>query len=496
MMDAASLATGAPAMRRSLVLSACMMATFMAAVESTIVATAMPSIAAKLGGFSLFSWVFSAYMLTQAVTIPIYGRLADIYGRKRLFYVGAGLFLVGSISCGLSTSMLQLVMFRVLQGIGAGGVQPIANTIVGDIYTPSERARIQGLLSSVFAVSALAGPSLGAFLVAYASWQVVFWVNLPIGIAAIVMIAAFLPESVQHRAHRVDYAGSALLALTVGAFMLLLVQGSSLDRTQMAAAGAVGLCAAVLLAWHEWRTPEPLLPLELWRNRVIVIGSVGSCVTGAIVMGIAAFLPAYVQGAMGRSAALAGSILGLMTVVWALSSAVAGQILVRTTYRFTATLGSVLLVVGCLTLIAATPARGPGWAASGAMLAGIGMGLCNTTFMVSVQAAVSWQQRGAATSSAMFLRFLGQALGAAGFGAMINFSLMAQGPAASQAVDELMDPRLRRLLPTETIATLSDVVASGMHNGYLLAGLLAVLALGLARLLPARLGPANQPARR
>ena len=178
--------------RRTLVLGACLMATFMAAVESTIVATAMPTIVADLGGFSLFSWVFAVYLLTQAVSIPVYGRLADIYGRKKVFYVGAGLFLVGSTFCGFAPNMVALILFRALQGFGAGGVQPIATTILGDIYTPSERAHVQGLVSGVFGVSAVIGPTLGAFLVQNVSWELVFWVNLPIGMAAIIMVATFL----------------------------------------------------------------------------------------------------------------------------------------------------------------------------------------------------------------------------------------------------------------------------------------------------------------
>ena len=188
-----------PLVRRRLVLAACLMATFMAAVESTIIATAMPTIVAELGGFSLFSWVFAVYLLTQAGSIPVYGRLADIYGRKQVFYVGAGLFLVGSALCGFANNMIVLILFRAVQGLGAGGVQPIATTILGDIYAPTERAHVQGLVSSVFGVAAVLGPSLGAFLVEQVSWQLVFWVNLPIGVAAIVMVAAFLDEPVEHR---------------------------------------------------------------------------------------------------------------------------------------------------------------------------------------------------------------------------------------------------------------------------------------------------------
>src|SRR5580692_6099521 len=239
--NAPLLAGSVPAIpvRRTLVLAACLMATFMAAVESTIVATAMPTIVAELGGFSLFSWVFAIYLLSQAVSIPIYGRLADIYGRKAVFFAGAGLFLVGSTLCGFAPSMLWLIGFRALQGIGAGGVQPIAMTICGDIYTPSERAKVQGLISSVFGVAAVAGPSLGAYLVQHAAWQVVFWINLPVGAAAITMIATFLKENVESRQHRIDYLGSILLVVTIGAFMIALVQGSAMEPKEVFALLAV-----------------------------------------------------------------------------------------------------------------------------------------------------------------------------------------------------------------------------------------------------------------
>jgi multidrug resistance protein len=243
----------APTARRALVLAACLMATFMAAVESSIVATAMPTIVADLGGFGLFSWVFAVYLLTQAVSIPIYGRLADIYGRKKVFYFGAGLFLVGSTLCGFSGNMQTLILFRALQGFGAGGVQPIATTILGDIYSPTERAHVQGLVSSVFGIAAVLGPLLGAFLVEQVSWQLVFWVNLPIGVAAIIMIATFLREPAErHRRHSIDYLGSLLLMVSISALMVVLVQGGSLSPAALAIAGAIGIAALVGLAATRW----------------------------------------------------------------------------------------------------------------------------------------------------------------------------------------------------------------------------------------------------
>ncbi|WP_158932547.1 MDR family MFS transporter [Acidisphaera sp. S103] len=475
--------------RRRLVLAACLIATFMAAVESTIVATIIPTIVSDLGGFNLFTWVFTVYLLTQAVAIPVYGRLADLYGRKPVFFAGTALFLIGTILCGSAWSMLSLVLFRAVQGCGAGAIQPIAATILGDIYTPAERGRIQGLVSSVFGVSAVIGPSLGAFLVAHVSWRVVFWVNVPIGIAAIIMIAVFLRESVQHRRHSIDWAGSLLLLLAFGSLMLALVQSGVLSGPTLAALTATGVIALVALYFHERSTPEPMLPLELWRIRVIIVGSLGNFTSGAMMMGVSAFLPTYVQGAMGRGAIDGGLVLGAMSVTWAFASIAAGRLMVRTSYRLVAIIGGLSLSTGCAMLVALSPADGPLWASAGSLVIGIGMGCCSTTFIVSIQASVPWGQRGAATSSSMFMRFVGQSVGASSCGAVLNVSMRHLDPGAVNAVAQLLDLPTRRAMAPDRLAHLTDVMAGSLHNAYLLATGFAVLTLVIACQLPARLSP-------
>src|SRR5262252_5349691 len=240
----------------------------------------MRSIVADLGGVSLFSWVFTAYLLAQAVTIPIYGRLADLHGRKPVFFAGASVFLLASTLCGFAHTMPVLVGLRALQGLGAGAIQPIATTIVGDIYTPAERARVQGYISGVFGVSAIIGPALGAFLVQHGSWSIVFWINLPIGLAAFVMFALFLHERLEPRPHQVDYLGSALLALGAGSLMMALAQGASLQTTTIAGLVAVGVAALTALVAHERRTAEPMLAYRLWRNPFIAIGNLGGFTVG------------------------------------------------------------------------------------------------------------------------------------------------------------------------------------------------------------------------
>jgi EmrB/QacA subfamily drug resistance transporter len=475
---------------RRLVLAAVMMATFMAAMESSIVATAMPSIVAELGGFQLFSWAFAAYLLTQAVTIPIYGRLADLYGRKRVFFAGAGLFLVASTLCGLAWAMVPLILFRALQGAGAGAIQPIATTIVGDIYQPTERARIQGYISGVFGVAAIIGPMLGAFLVQHVTWSLVFWINLPIGAVTFLMFGLFLHERQTPRRHRVDYLGSALMMFGAGALMLALVEfGNSAGAPTIAVLAASGLGALVFLAVHERGAAEPILPLKLWRDRVICVGSFSGFTGGVVMMSINAFLPLYVQGAMGRSPTAAGLALGAASVSWTFASLAAGRLMIRTSYRRAAMIGGFSLIAGASVLVTLSPASPLLWAAAGSLLIGIGMGFCNTAFLVSTQASVGWSQRGAATSSIMFMRIVGNSVGAAVFGAVLNFGVSHRIPEAGDAVNRLLQPAAREGLGAAEIARVSDAIAAGLHNVYIVAGVFAIVSLVLAWALPAQLSP-------
>ena len=492
MLDGVQAPRQAVVAKRGLVLAACLMATFMAAVESTIIATAVPTIVADLGGFSLFSWVFTIYLLTQAVSIPVYGRLADIHGRRKVFFGGVGLFLAGSIACGFATSMVGLICFRAVQGFGAGAIQPIAATILGDIYTPTERAKIQGLVSSVFGVSAVIGPSLGAFLIQRFSWPVVFWVNVPIGLAAVAMIALFLRETLEHRQHRIDWVGSLLLFVGVGLLLLALVQGGTLGQPALIGAIVVGLGAIIVLLLYERTISEPMLPLELWRLRVITVGSLGNGTSGAIMMGVSAFLPTYVQGAMGRSPVAGGLVLGAMSVSWALASIAAARLMVRTSYRVVAIIGGAALTLGCLTLVALSPADGPILASVGSLIIGVGMGCCSTVFIVSAQASVPWRQRGAATSSVMFMRFVGQSIGAASCGAVLNATMVSLDPGATHAVDRLLDAAGRAAMRPAELAHLTGVVAQSLHSAYLLAAVYAFCTLLIACWLPAGLSPAHQ----
>jgi MFS family permease len=374
-------------------------------------------------------------------------------------------------------------------------VQPISATILGDIYTPAERAKVQGLVSGVFGVSAILGPTLGAFLIAKVSWSAVFWVSVPIGFASVLMVGFFLKETAEPRPRRIDWLGALLLLIAAGGATMALVQGGQLSGIAMTVVLTVTVIATLLLLLHEARTPEPMLPLELWRHsRVIAVGSMGSFAAGALLMGVTAFLPAYVQGAMGGSSLAIGIVIAAMSVSWTAGSIVGGRIMVRTTYRFTAVLGTVALVLGCAILILVPASRGVGPAGVGAFVIGLGMGFCMSTFIVSIQAAVPWGQRGAATSSTMFLRFLGSMTGASGCGAVLNATILRMDPGAAHALDRLLDPVTRAALAPEERAHLTGLLSAGLHNAWLLAGGFSVLALVFAVLMPARLS-ARAPGR-
>jgi EmrB/QacA subfamily drug resistance transporter len=475
--------------RRRLVLVGIMLGMFMSAVEATIVASAMPTIVAELGGFQLFSWVFAIYLLAQAITIPIYGRLADLHGRKRVFCAGAALFLVGSALCGFAWNMVALIGFRALQGLGAGAIIPVSTTIVADIYTPADRARMQGYLGSVWGLAAIIGPALGAFIVQHLSWSIIFWINLPVGLASIALLALFLREHLVPHEHTIDYGGSALLMLGSGALMLALTQAHELSAPIFWGLIAAAAMTIAVFLHHERVAAEPMLRLDLWRHRVIAVGNVGATTIGAVMMGITAFVPAYVQGAMGRSPLVAGFALTVMSLGWTAASTIAGQVMVRTSYRAAAVMGGLSLLAGNIVLIFMQPSSGPVWAGSGAFLIGMGMGFCNTTFLVSIQSSVGWQERGTATSSMLFMRMVGQSLGVAAFGAVFNTVLFGTGTESGEVVNRLMEPALRLGLSAAEIARLTDEIARALHAVYLIALAVSALTLLLASMLPAGHGP-------
>ncbi|TGE30930.1 MDR family MFS transporter [Desulfosporosinus sp. Sb-LF] len=411
---------------RTVVLAGIMLAMFMAAIEGTIVATAIPSIVGDLGGFSLFSWVFSSFLLAQAVTIPIYGKLADLYGRKPVFTFGVFIFLVGSVLCGFAKTMNMLILFRFVQGFGAGAVQPIATTIVGDIFSMSERARIQGYISSVWGVSSIIGPALGAFFVQYVQWSWIFWVNVPIGVFAVAGIWFFLGETVHKQEHKIDYIGSALIFISISSLMVVFIQAGTvwswLSAPVLVLLG-VFFAGVYMFILQEKREAEPIMPLEIWKDSLIVVSNLATLTTGVVLIGISSFLPSYIQGVMVKSPIIAGFVLAFMTMGWVVAATLAGKVMFKFGFRRIAIVGGIWILVGSIFFVTLSPEKGWLWAGVGSFLIGIGMGLTRTVFIVGIQNSVKWEMRGVATASNMFMNILGNTMGAAILGGILNNKL-------------------------------------------------------------------------
>jgi EmrB/QacA subfamily drug resistance transporter len=471
--------------RRRWILAACCVAVFMVSVESSIVATATPSVVGALGGFEYVSWVFAAYLLSQAVAIPIYGRLADLWGRKWLFIGSTIAFLVGTLLCSAAWGMIPLVIFRFVQGAGGGGLQPLALTIIGDLYPPVERVKVQGNLNAIWGVSALTGPLIGALLTATLGWRSVFWINVPPGLVMIAILWIAFHEERHFRAHRVDYIGSLLLVIGVGALLLALVQFSALAGETIAVLLGIAAVALAVLAYWEARAPEPIVPLELWRNPIVSTTNIGSLAIGMVMMGVIVFIPPYVQGVMGKSPVVAGFTLVSQSLGWTVIGAFAGRLLVRITYRTMAIWGGVLLVLGGIMLVMLDAGRGPLWAFLSGGLIGFGIGFCNTTFLVAAQNAVPYQQRGAATSGNLFMRQVGASFGAALLGGVINWALSQRIPEGRDAIDQLMDPVQRAAMAPGTLERLSAAIASSLTTVYVVVLILAVISCALCFLVPA-----------
>lgn len=483
---------------RSLVLVAVILAMFMAAIEATIVATAIPSIVADLGGFSLFSWVFSIYLLMQAITIPIYGKLADLYGRKPIFCIGVIVFLIGSILCGLAQTMPILIVSRLIQGIGAGAVQPIATTIIGDIYTMEERAKIQGYLASVWGISSIIGPTVGGLIVTYTHWSWIFWINIPIGILAIFGILSYLYEDVEKKRHSIDYLGTSLLLLSISTLMVVLIQGgvtwSWLSSPSLALL-ALFITSFLLFVWQENRAVDPVMPLRIWKNRIIAVSNLASLTTGAVMIGVSSFLPTFVQGVMERSPIVAGFTLAMMSIGWPLASTFAGKLMIKIGFLRTSFMGGIALIIGSLFFVTLQPAYGPVWAGIGSFFIGIGMGFSTTTFIVSIQNSVDWKIRGVATASNMFMRILGSTVGVALMGGILNTQmknhLQKEGGNVDLSLDLdvaniLLDPQKRTDLPNPVIEVLQTGLTLSLHSVYWIVFFLSILSLVIILFMPKR----------
>ncbi len=408
-----------------------MLCSTLVAIDSTIISTAVPSIVSSIGGFSNFPWLFSTYVLAQAVTAPVYGRVADIFGRKPVMLFGVGLFLLGSILCGAAWSMGSLIGFRVLQGIGAGAIGPMSITIAGDTYSVAERARVQGYLASVWAISSIIGPTLGGVFSEYVSWRWIFFVNIPVGTLAVFMFSKNFKESFEKRRPRIDYAGAILL--TAGSTLVILGVLEGGQAWPWASSSGIGVPVGGILlliafVFAERRAAEPTLPLWVFRRRLLATTSLASLFVGAILLGLSSYVPTFVQDVLGSGPLVAGLAVGAFTFGWPLSSAVAGRIYTRVGFRSCAMLGGAIATVGCVLLALVNSSSSILHVGAVCFLIGVGMGLTASPTTIAAQASVGWSERGVVTSANLFFRSIGSALGVAVFGAIANASIGANTP--------------------------------------------------------------------
>ena len=413
---------------RGRILAALMMSMALIALDSTIVATAVPSIVRQLGGFSSVPWLFSSYLLTQAATVPLYAKFADMAGRKPVLLTGIAMFVLGSALCGVAWSMPTLIAARAIQGIGAGAVQPISMTIVGDLYSVAERGRVQGYMASVWGAAAVLGPTLGGVFTDYVSWRWIFWINLPIGGLAAAMLVRNFRERVERRSHRIDVLGSVTLTAGCALLILGLLEGRAwgwLSGRTLAVLGA----AAVLLALfvlQERRAAEPVLPLWVFRRRTLVVGNLAQFLVGAVVLGLSAYLPSYVQAVAGTGALVAGFVLASLSIGWPLAASVSGRVYVRIGFRDTALIGAAFLVAGTAGY-AVLPQRAPVWLiAVPGLVVGLGLGFAASSMTVAVQSVVGWDRRGVVTGANIFARSIGSAVGVAVFGSLLNGTVVSR----------------------------------------------------------------------
>lgn len=441
--------------RRRAVLAGLVLCSLLAALDGTIVATAAPAIVRNLGGFSLFTWIFSTYLLAQTAVIPLGGRLADRFGRRATLTVGMSVFMAGSALCGLAPGIVALVIFRFVQGVGAGLVQPTATTITGDIYSVRERARVQGWLASVWGLSSLAGPALGGVLSTGAQWRWIFLINLPVGMIALLMVLCFLRETrSRSRGPRLDVAGSVLLVAGIG-LLLLGVQAAGLDGWTPATVAQSGAGAVLLLgfALAERRAAEPVLPLWVLVRGEFVSSNVSAAVVGVVTIGVSGFLPTYSQDVLGIGAALAGAVVGAMSLGWPLMAAFSGMLYLRIGFLRAGLLGAAVVAAGCVWLVVLTThVTSTGLLAAASFVLGIGLGLLSTAMLVGAQAAVGRDRRGVATGANVFFRMLGGTVAAAVFGAWFDGSIRARAASAP--------PSVRALAPGGTVDELTSLLNS------------------------------------
>ncbi len=427
--------------RRRAVTLALVLVTALASFESTVVSTAMPTIIGDLGGLPLYSWVFSIYLLTSTVMMPVYGRLADIYGRRRILLVAIAVFLSGAVACGLARSMPRLILARGLQGLGAAGLVPVALTVSGDLYSLEERARIQALFSGVWGAASLVGPLVGAWMTMSFGWRSIFTINVPLGIVAFTLVWTKMIESRATLPDPLDLAGAASLGAGAACLLFAVLHrpgggGSLLTRLALLLAAAAALGLFVRL---QTRREHPLIPPALFRHMRTAAPYIGGALLGTTIFGVDTFVPLFVQGARGGTAGAAGAVVTPLVFFWATSATVAARLIVRFGFRRTARWGAFLTLGGLAALLAAAwlSASVP-WISAACAVIGAGLGPSSMSQILAIQNVVAERQRGVATSLVPFFRTVGGSIGVGTLGGLLAAGLFRRLGAGAETAGRLL----------------------------------------------------------
>lgn len=472
-------------MKRKYILIGLLLSTFLAAIEGTVIGPAGPRIVGDLGGVELLSWVFTAYLLTMAVSTPIFGKISDLYGRKPVFVIGSVLFLLGSVLSGMAQSMEQLILYRAIQGIGAGALTPVTFTIIGDIYSMEERAKVQGWISSVWGISSLVGPLLGGYFVDSLNWRWVFGFNVPFGLVSLIFIIKYLKEQREPRKVKIDYAGA--LTFTVGVTALLFGLATGGQQFAWNSPLLIGLLivagiSLVLFFIIEKRAEEPLVPLKLFRIRDIAYSNVASFLASALLIGLTSYLPLFVQGVLGENATISGLVLAPMSISWMLGSVLGSRWIISRGSRMTSLIGMCIIALGAVGMAFINDNTPIFVMLIFNALYGLGFGFSFSVFTIIAQSSVNYDLRGASNALNSFVRSIGQTIAVTVFGALINLGIVSRTsggtasgiPVTQEDINNLLSPEKVHLLPKELWDELKHVLGGSLHVLFIIMAVIAV----------------------
>lgn len=480
--------THTQSLKRNYILAGLLLSTFLAAIEGTVIGPAGPSIIGDLGGVELLSWVFTAYLLTMAVSTPLFGKMSDLFGRRIVFTISSLLFLTGSLLSGLAQNMEQLILFRAIQGIGAGGLNPVIFTIIGDIFSMEERAKVQAWISSVWGISSLIGPLLGGYVVDYLNWRWIFVFNLPFGLLSLWFIIKYLRENRAPRKVKIDVAGTVTFTAGVTSLLIVLATGGqqfAWDSPWLLGLLTVAVISLIVFFFVELRTPEPMIPLKLFRIRDIAFSNLASLIASALLIGLISYMPLWIQGVLGLSATMSGLILAPMSLCWMLGSVLGSRWIISRGSRFTSVIGMLIIAAGAAGMVTLTQQTPIFMILIFNALYGLGFGFCFSVFTIIAQSSVGYPMRGASTALNSFTKSIGQTVAVTVFGALINWRISAGTVASSSGggetrvsqrdIDYLLSPDKLHLLPRELWDQLREILAGGLHSLFVVMGVLGAI---------------------